>query len=230
MIILCIAFTFLKAEQQFTFIPMFDNLIMYSSIEDPQTDPGTASNTNYSNSKNSVGIVHSYYTFYNYVSAASLIYFDVSNIVGKTVTSAYLNLYPMTLAGDPAGAAQRTDYKVNAIAAGWAPNSVTWNTAPSYFTEIEILFEVPFTAVVPTTIDVTSIVQKWANNIWINAGFIVQDAYYQKWNCNCYDSTDFAALGDDTSKIPQLVITIAEDVTPIDLKFMPSITNYLLMD
>ena len=218
----------LFGAQQLVFSPTYDNLLMESSVEN-QSDPNAASNTNYSNSENSVGINHSYSQYYNYVRTISLIYFDLSTVIGKTVTNATLYLYPTMLAGDPAGAAERTDYVVRAIAEGWAPNSVTWNTRPAYFTAIEVKFEVPFTAAVPTTIDVTPIVQNWTNSVWLNAGFRIEDAYYQAWMCNCLDATSFGALGGDATKIPKLIITI-EDPEPALPKALTPIINNLLLD
>ncbi len=216
----------LFAAEQLVLSPTVDNQLMESSVED-QSDPNAASNTNYSNSENSVGINHSYYTFYNYIRTISLIYFDLSTVIGKTVTNATLNLYPTMLAGDPAGAAERTDYVVRAIAEGWYPNSVTWNTRPAYFTAIEIKFEVPFTTAVPTSIDVTPIVQNWANGIWGNAGFRIEDAYYEAWMCNCLDATSFGALGGDLTKIPKLIVTVED---PVPTKALIPVINNLLLE
>jgi len=212
--------------QQLTFIPTFDNLLMDNS------DNATVANTVYANSENAVGSNYTNTYSYMYVRAMSLIYFDLTDILGETVLSATLNLYPIGLVGDPSGAAARTDYKVNAIAQNWYPSLVTWNTAPSYTTVNEQIFEVPFTAAIPTMIDVTEIVKKWADTSWTNFGFMIQDAYYYAYVCNCLDATYFGSLDTgDATKIPKLIITIEGDPIPNpEIKALIPITNYLLMD
>lgn len=224
--LLCLLPTSILAEQQLTFLPKFDNLLMDNS------DNSAVANTVYANSENAVGSNHTYTFTYMYVRAMSLIYFDLTDILGKTVLKASLNLYPIGLVGDPFGAAERTDYKVNAIAENWYPSLVTWNTGPSYTTVNEQIFEVPFTAAIPTTIDVTEIVKKWANTSWTNFGFMVQDAYYYPHLCNCLDATSFGSLDTgDATKVPKLIITIEGDPIPNPaIGALTPITNYLLMD
>ncbi len=207
--------------QTLVFTPTYDNLIM-----DNGNNTYTA-NTVYPNSENSVGMNHtySYPGIYNYVAAASLIYFDLSSLAGKTVVSASLKLYVTMLAGDPAGAAARTDYKVSAISETWYANIVTWNNAPSTTYLYEKIFEVPYIVALPTVIDVTDIVKQWTNGTWTNYGLMVLDVAYQARFGNYLDSTHFGALGSASDKVPRLEVVVDENP---QATFLPPIINFLL--
>jgi len=216
-------FTILHANQTLIFTPTYDNLIMENTTDD------SVANTVYAHdSANAVGITHSYGYFYNYVAAASLLYFDLSSLSNKTVLNATLYLYVSQYAGDPSGAAVRTDYKVSAIIDNWDPNTVTWNTMPRSTYNYEQKFEVPQVSVFPTTIDVTDIVRQWVSGNWYNYGFILQDAYYQAQYGDYIDMTLFGALEGDSDKIPKLVIEIAEDGGSGTFLPIPPILNFLL--
>ncbi len=210
----------IAGQKTIVFDATVDNLIMESSVDE------STANTVYAHStENSVGINHSYYQFYNYVQAASLIFFDLTALVGKTVNKAYLYLYVTGLAGDPYGAAQRTDYAVYAISQGWNSSTVTWNNQPNIF-NTSLLFEVPLSSSAPTVIDVTTYVKQWMSGAWVNSGFKVMDAYQEAQLCNCLDATIFGSIEGPAGKSPQLFMEVIADDNPE--KFLPPIINYLL--
>ncbi len=159
----------LTANQIIRFTPAADNTVIESS-----TDSNTA-NTVYANSLNTVGAVHSNMTFYNYVKGRSLIYFDLTPLVGKTIVEAYLKLFVVHLVGDPSGAATRTDYEVSAITQSWNTGTVTWNTMPSHSNAVWKIFEVPQAPI--SVIEVTQFVQYWMSGAMTNSGFMLVDAY-----------------------------------------------------
>jgi hypothetical protein len=213
----------MQADQDYVFKIRADNLIMASGSDT------SIANTVYPNSKNSVGINHSYYMYYDYVAGASLLFFDLSAIAGRSVKKAYLYLYVTTLSGDPYGAANTTDYKISAISESWNTQTVTWNNQPHTTYLYEKKFEVPLSSSAPTVIEVTEIVKNWVSGTWVNYGFMAQDAYYQAQYCNCLYATNFGALGDSDSVLPRLFVTVEDNVPTTASTLMPVI-NYLLMN
>ncbi|MFV2013995.1 MAG: fibronectin type III domain-containing protein [Candidatus Heimdallarchaeota archaeon] len=148
-----------------TYTVTLDNLLMSSSTNNAMR------NTVYSISENSVGCnwVYSSITFIqDYVCAISLLYFAVdADINGKTIISADLKLYPEILP------ASYTKYQVWAVFEPWNSN-VTWAILPLIHTGSAVVFNQP-TSSLPSVINVTNIVQNWANGLYTNNGFLIED-------------------------------------------------------
>ncbi len=176
-----------------------DNLIMSSTIS-PDTE-----NTYYNRSENAVGCnwVVTGYGVENSVCAASLIYFDISTVQGKTIISATLKLSvdtpPATL----------TNYQVEAIYKSWS-NKVTWETRPFIYTGSAIPFKSRY-GTQPISINITSIVKDWANGAWNNYGVMLSPASFYNPNPGqaALATTIFCSLnycGDGETDYPQLII------------------------
>ena len=145
-----------------------DNLVMASNAD------GTLADKAFPRAENGVGCNWQYSTLTGiqlFTCASSLIYFDVNaDISGKTVSSATLKLYPEILP-----ASYTTQYALWAIFDNWS-EGVTWNTQPQVYAG-SIRFNQP-TSSLPLQIDVTTIVQNWANGTFNNFGFLLEDTKY----------------------------------------------------
>lgn len=105
-----------------------------------------------------------------------LIKFDISDIsAGTTITSATLNLYYNSwLSNNPAGRTL-TMYKVTD---DWDEDTVTWNTRPSYDSEMTSSAVVPGSPGIWMEWDVTSDVQDFVNGQQTNYGWQIMDETY----------------------------------------------------
>lgn len=145
-----------------------DNLLVINSLD------STVANTPSPAGDNSVGCdwIYNSLTFtQDFLCFKSLIYFGVdADINGKTIISATLKLYPVFLP------VEYTQYEVWAVYNYWS-SSVTWNTEPLLYSGSGVVFNNPISTL-PSEINVTSIVQNWANGTYTNYGFMVEDTNY----------------------------------------------------
>ena len=156
-----------SAPSALTAYASHDNTIVTSS-----TDP-TDANTVFATNDMGVGCDFAIGPFRSdYICFAALLRFDglQAQIAGRSISHAVLQLQPFELAADIG-----TTYSANAIASSWNPATVTFNTAPSFFTGSATTIAPPVTTAVPMEIDVTNIVRNWANGSWANNGIIVRD-------------------------------------------------------
>ncbi len=208
------------ADQQVILVPAFDNMVIYASDDD------TMQYTVYSQTNNGIGNNRFYLGYdYHFRHYASLIYFDLSALTGKTIVSAFLQLYPVELAGDPYQASQNTDYEVRVIADPWNPATVTYDNKPQYYTGYYQLFDVP-RGIYPKIIDVTLPVQYWSDGTIPNYGFYSTDAYNSGTVCQCMYATFFGSKeSGDSTQTPRLVVTFKEGGA-----LVPAIIGPLLLD
>jgi hypothetical protein len=106
-----------------------------------------------------------------YTGCGSAIKFDIqSQIAGRTIASATLKLYVYKVRED---LLVSPDITLNAFAASWDPNSLTWTSwlATTYRSEGEVRLPAPSSSALPLEFDVTTIVQRWASGNWGNYGF-----------------------------------------------------------
>ncbi len=182
-----------------TYTVTADNLLLISSQD------GSLANTAFPTAENAVGCnwLYSIVTgIQDFVCAISLIYFDVNaDISGKTISSATLKLYTEI------PPASFTQYQVWATFDNWFSN-VTWNTAPQIYIGSNVIFNQP-TSSLPSQINVTNIVQNWADGIFNNFGFFVEDTNYNFPFDTQLRSTTYCSKEGVPSCIrpPELVIT-----------------------
>jgi hypothetical protein len=91
-------------------------------------------------------------------------------IEGKTIQKAILKLYVKSIAAD-----FNTKYMIRALAGGWNTNTLTYNNMPQRYTSPKVVKDLPVTTAVPWEVDITSIVQAWANGTFPNNGIIIED-------------------------------------------------------
>lgn len=126
---------------------------------------------------NSIAVGCYWYLLYNpiaemqvqeYSCAQSMVKFDLSALVGKTVMSATLKL---TTGVTGVGTVPRTWY-VHAVAGSWSGTSVTWNNAPNqYYVASASNWNPPTSVGQVYNIDVTNTVRNWVSGAWPNNGF-----------------------------------------------------------
>jgi hypothetical protein len=151
------------AEVSKTFFASADNFVAYNSR-----------NPNAANAVFEQGplILGSQYSIVNLFPVrqhhAVLMKFDVqSTIAGKTILEAKLRLFQDNVPPDPRGR-----FRLNAIAGNWSPSTITWTrwlTTPRHETGNVDFTANPSTAT-PIELDVTTIVQKWADGSFANHG------------------------------------------------------------
>lgn len=109
----------------------------------------------------------------DYVCRSTLLQFSglEEQISGQTIASATLRLYPEVLPAD-----FQTTYVVNAIAQPWDPAAVTWENQPLVFTGLQDEQPPPTSLSLPLELDVTGMVQNWADGVWPNHGLLVWDS------------------------------------------------------
>jgi hypothetical protein len=184
-----------------TFNPTLDNLLMKADYD------ASLENTVYSASSLGVGANYAIGTFVNnYLIGASTLYFNIDNFIsGGTIQKAILRLYVQYLPGD-----WNTNYIVNPLAGSWSTNTITFNNAPNYYTSPSAIKAPPTTSVVPWEVDITSIVQAWANGSKINYGILIRDNNIVFWpSSTAYRSTDFYSIETAPSgKKPELYVEI----------------------
>ncbi|MDH5445566.1 MAG: fibronectin type III domain-containing protein [Gammaproteobacteria bacterium] len=161
-----VAVTVASSQVTNTYIITNDNLVMKSSTN------SSIENTAYASAENAVGCnwIYSLFTgIQDFVCAISLLYFNVdADISGKTIISATLKIKPEILP------ASFTQYNVWAVFENWTAG-VTWNSIPQVYNGSRVLFNQPVTGVLYQAIDVTNIVQNWANGNYNNYGFLLED-------------------------------------------------------
>ena len=99
-----------------------------------------------------------------------------------------------------------TQYELAAASAGWNPATVNWNTQPNHFLANRTYLQPPLVGTVD--INVTPIVQAWANGSWTNAGFILNDTDFGDLGVIALRSTIFHSLESYayTWQRPQLIV------------------------
>jgi len=186
---------------QITVFASYDNAISTASND------ATVANKVYSNTDIAVGCSYAIGVYIDdFFCSSTLLRFDAaqSQIAGRSIASAYLQVQPYVLPGD-----WGTTYAANAIATSWNPATVTWNTAPNIFTSGEIYFSPPTTTAVPVTLDVTTFVQNWANGGWPNNGIMLWDLGHGFPAVTLIQFTGFYSLEyyNVAANRPRLVIT-----------------------
>jgi len=188
---LTILFTSLGAQTTvITFTPTVDNALFYSSI-----DP-TPSDTVYKTGVLYAGCDWSFYWnpllgFYvqDWICVWSALKFNVgSQIGGKTITQATLQLTPFIVADD-----NNTTFYVAAFSAPWDTNTITFNLRPNVHNAGQISVNAPSTTL-PVVWDVTEIVRNWATGTWANNGFMIGDYNPVGWLINDRRITSFYSL------------------------------------
>jgi hypothetical protein len=180
-----------------TLLATYDNGLVFSASNT------NYANTNYANSDFAVGC--NYFGgpwIYDAICYGALIYFTLpSEVIGRPVTSAVLRLTVKTLAAE-----YSTQYELAAASAGWNPATVNWNTQPNHFLANRIYLQPPLVGTVD--INVTPIVQAWANGSWTNAGFILNDTDFGDLGVIALRSTIFHSLESYayTWQRPQLIV------------------------
>jgi hypothetical protein len=99
---------------------------------------------------------------------AVLMKFDVqSTITGKTILEAKLRLFQDNVPPDPRGR-----FRLNAIASSWSPSTVTWIKwlGMRFYGNGQVDFVALPSTATPIELDVTTIVQKWADGSFANHG------------------------------------------------------------
>ncbi|MCL2012142.1 MAG: DNRLRE domain-containing protein [Cystobacterineae bacterium] len=136
-------------------------------------------NTAYSN--NSVLIVGNQHSWmwapwpgvwtYEYAARGAALYFNInSHILGRNIRRAELRLYVQNYA-----ASRDVDYRVSAFADLWN-TGITWTMANNLriYTNPPSVIQAPPSSS-PWVVDVTHIVQCWANNLCANNGFLLME-------------------------------------------------------
>ncbi len=209
----------LMADQTIEFIPTYDNLVVYEANDESKA------NIVYAESNNGIGN-NFHYSDSNFWHYASLLWFDLSSLSGKTVKSASLILYPTTLAAPVTDAYNATYYELRAIADFWNPLTVTYNSRPDYYTGYYEPFNVPLSTV-PVILDVFLPVNYWVNGDYPNYGFYMTDGLNEYHSCNCLYATFFGSLEGDINKIPKLVVTVEGNSMR---SIVPTVISPLLLD
>jgi hypothetical protein len=104
-------------------------------------------------------------------------------------------------------AVYNTQYEVSAIYNIWYAD-VTWNTRPLVYGLSGVVFDQPITTALPYDINVTNIVQNWANGTYTNYGFLVEDTdYIFPYAIELRGAAYCGKEGAPLCQPPQLVIT-----------------------
>jgi hypothetical protein len=191
-------------EVEGTFVASFDNLLLFNSRD------ASVGNTVYQGAENAVGYNY-FYDFqgylFGYIGAASVMKFNVqSQISGKTIVEATLILYEYYLPGDFQGT-----FRMAAIQSSWNPSTITWNTWANnmtHYTSGTRDFVAPASSAVPIELDVTPIVQNWANGTLANNGFQIWDPDPSLPGFESYQTLGIQSLErwSSASRRPQLYI------------------------
>jgi len=150
-----------------TFFASFDNGVAI------QSNDATVADKNYKNSTFMVGAWYQYNLggFTEYFITSSALYFNIMNFIeGKTIQKATLKLYVKSIAAD-----FNTKYKIRALAGDWNTNTLTYNNMPQIYPNPKVVKDLPVTGAVPWEVDITSIVQAWANGTLQNKGILIED-------------------------------------------------------
>jgi hypothetical protein len=126
------------------------------------------------------------------VSLAGLVKYDISSLHGRTIDSATLNL-EVNVA--PVGFLPQ-DFHVGTVATPWSPATATWNSMATFlFYNAGWQFNIPYPVLAGQTysIDLTSVVQNWADKFFDNNGLGFISADYNAWPgvCTSLDAYEF---------------------------------------
>lgn len=141
----------------------------------------------------------------DYVCARSLLSFDLSALAGKTIESATLRLTTKTRG---VGLQPRT-WHIWALASPWNSN-VTWNAVASrnHYTAITIATLNPPTAEAQLiSVDLTAMVQSWANGTWAHHGLLLESNGYVFPNATSLDAFAFHSLEARPNLGPRLTVS-----------------------
>ncbi len=185
-----------------SFHPTHDNLLMYDSTN------SAVGNTVYQTSSLAVGANYLYGMYVDsYLVGFSAFRFDInSTIAGGTIQKATLRLRPQNLPAD-----YGTTYGVRAFSASWNPATITYNNMPNVYTGAAYTSSKspPSSTSVDWEIDVTGIVQAWANGTFANNGFLLYDANIAWPGYTALRGFDIHSLEASSSSVrPRLYIEI----------------------
>ena len=183
-----------------TFNPTLDNLLMKASYD------ATLENKVYASSSLGIGANYIIGLYVNdYLIGASTLYFNFDNFIsGGTIQKATLSLYVQYLPGD-----WNTTYIINPLAGTWNTNTITFANTPSYYTSPYVTKAPPTSGSVPWQVDITSIVQAWANGTRTNYGILIRDNNIAWPASTAYRATDFYSIETAPSgKKPSLYVEI----------------------
>ncbi len=165
-------------------------------------------NTVYANpSGTGVGVFWAYNAFLglqDFIDNRTVLAFNIqSTIAGKTINRAILRLYPYELAGD-----FNTTYNVCALAGSWSPSTITWNNQPNVYSAVWKTVSPPTFLSAVLEVDVTDMVQYWANGTWGNYGFILYDSKFVFPYATLIRTTWFESLAyyTNANRRPQLYL------------------------
>jgi hypothetical protein len=135
----------------------------------------------------------------------SLLKFDVSTLSGKTIDKATMRL---TVEDPVPVSATRANWHIEALSAPWSPATVTYNNfLEQAYQGSRIDLIPPYAAGETHEIDVTSIVQNWANGTWDNNGLFLGPSSVLFPCAEELDAFGFYSLGDPGQRGPALVVT-----------------------
>jgi hypothetical protein len=142
-----------------------------------------------------------------YVCGQGLVKFDTSTFTGKTIENATLKLVTKSCG---VGSAPK-QWHVQAMYTSWSPTTVTWNVIENsqFYSSSKIILYPPcyFGQTTNFEINVTGIVQNWANGTWNNYGMIFGSEDYTFPYLTSYDAFEFYSLEDPGQEWPKLIVT-----------------------
>ncbi len=178
-----------------TFYPTADNVATMSNSNTAVND------TVYSTGSLLTGCSWTYGTLQLYYCNWSFIQFGLTTLNGRTISSAWLRLYPNQTPLNP------DTYFIGNATGSWSGSTLTANNAPNW--DIGTTFLSPSSVLYPIDFDVTYAVQQWASGQWPNYGFVLGPnstifPYATLFSTTEWDSSDtYASL----STRPQLIVT-----------------------
>jgi chitodextrinase len=181
-------FTTALGQQTVTLQAIASNIVMSNSLS------SSWANTAYPNSFPSVGInwAFSLDGFPGSLAFAGLVRFDVSPLQGRTINSAILNLEVNTA---PVGFLPQ-NFDIGTVATSWNPSTVTWNQMASFlFYNAGWQRNIPYPTFAGQTYDInlTAVVQAWADGVFSNYGLGFLSSNYGVFpgNTTSLDAYDF---------------------------------------
>lgn len=161
-----------------------------------------------------------FYQFHN--CAGSLLQFNTSAIVARTVVAAWLVMKPCGLAPGPvtgsAPAVLNANYTAFALAGPWNPSTVTYNTMPMWYLASAPSSPAP-TTTGETAWNITEIARNWATTAWASNGLFVQQFPVvdrvpppdSQGNRNWDQTTNYCSLeqnGGNLANAPRLIVDV----------------------
>jgi hypothetical protein len=194
-----------------------DNMLYETSTDSSSSD------TVYSSSYNGVGTSRDA-SMNEYWVWESLIWFDLSPVMGKKIKKAEVELTPEVLAVDAYG---NTYYYLAVVADPWNGSTVTMNNQPRVYTGWWQPFDVP-TSTIPIALDVTDPVKYWSDGTYVNYGFALKD------NGGLHDysynyATFFGSIEKPGTTPPRLIVDFEGDGNNDGVAIVPSIIIPLLL-